>query len=98
MKGITEITVKLNFFPGHREFIPGPGYMPHFVVHEEYLGIRFLEIVEKNEVDRSAVVRVALMYDGVDYSELMPKVDFQIREGGTTVGTGVVMQIHNGGS
>ncbi len=72
----------------------GTGYSPHFVVNgtSDYLGVRFLNIPDNVKPNSMYEQRVALLYaDTVDYSELTTGVDFEIREGGKTVGKGMVM-------
>lgn len=88
--------VKVRFFAnGFRKTPPfGTMYRPHFVVKgtSEYLGIQFEEL-EKTAFEEEIVANVKPLYisTGVDYSALVPKASFEIREGSHIVGEGTVM-------
>ena len=88
------MTVEVWFFDNsYREHGPpyGTTYRPHFVIKEssEYLGIQF-ESLEKASYGEHILCDIKLLYDGVDYSNLVSGVVFEIREGPHTVGEGVV--------
>ena len=66
-------------------------YRPHFIVkgNNEYLGVQFLdgEAVKLGKIVKGIA---ELVYD-VDYSLLIPSVEFFIMEGANKVGEGVVL-------
>ena len=66
-------------------------YIPHIVIKEEYLGVRFLT---EMEIGKRQNVLFEAFYDEVDYSLLKQNSVFQIREGSKTVGIGKVIKIN----
>ena len=89
------LPVEVWFFDSVRKTPPcGNTYRPHFVVKgtNDYLGIQF-EYLEDVPFREHIAVRVQLTYEstGVDYSKLKPNVTFEIKEGGTIVGEGIVI-------
>lgn len=82
---------------GHQFF---PAYRPHLVVKgkETYWGIWVLSITRSSYVGmvspgEEAELEVGLMYyqEGFEYDDLKRGATFEIREGGRTVGTGIVL-------
>ena len=71
-------------------------YRPHLVVErllkEEYLGVLFVSQSEPLAEEKQVVAEVNTIYPEVDYSSLATGVTFTIREGGSVVGTGEVLQ------
>lgn len=89
------LPVEVWFHNGARKNPPfGLTYRPHFIVKgtTDYLGIQF-ENLEKKTLGEHIITRVQLTYEsiGVDYAGLKQSVEFEIKEGGTTVGQGVVL-------
>lgn len=69
----------------------GIGYSPHLATKaDEMLGVRFLKVSQKPEPGTPLLVEFETLYDGVDYSPLVPGVSFEIKEGPKVVGRGVV--------
>jgi hypothetical protein len=72
-------------------------YMPHFRLgpRGDYLGVAFLDgtppVVAPGQTSEATV---ALIYvdTGVDYSPLLPGVQFEVVEGARVVGRGAVLQ------
>lgn len=71
----------------------GIWYMPHLVVdgQSEYLGVRMIAGPELSAGQSGAFV-LSLMYPQVDYSLVIPGAKVTMREGGKTIGKGVVVQ------
>ncbi|KCZ83600.1 hypothetical protein HAD_13399 [Hyphomonas adhaerens MHS-3] len=73
----------------------GGEYRPHLVsdeeVNQDYLGVQFVECADPVDFVVDLRVSVQLLYDGVDYSGLVPDSSFTIREGARTVGEGHVV-------
>lgn len=90
-----------RFYPpsrGGRTALPdlsGGEYRPHLVSDEEvspdYLGVQFVACADPVNFGVDLQVNVQLLYDGVDYSGLVPGSAFTIREGARTVGAGHVV-------
>jgi len=75
--------------------LSGGEYRPHLVSDEEvnpdYLGVQFVACADPVDFGVDLRVSVQLLYDGVDYSGLVPDSSFTIREGARTVGAGHVV-------
>ena len=89
------MTVEVWFFDNaYRMHGPpyGTAYRPHLVIKEkeEYLGIQF-ENLEKAPYGEHILRDIKLLYDGVDYSNLVSGTAFYIKEGANTVGEGIVI-------
>ncbi|MFC5549333.1 hypothetical protein [Massilia aerilata] len=69
------------------------GYRPHFVVEPgQMLGVVFIHAdIPAPPPGETAVATVALMYEGVDYSALVPGAVFDVVEGRQVVATGRVL-------
>ncbi len=104
MDGVGRVKAELTFLPkseGGRSYPPLPpwsvngygGYMPHLVVEggTEYLGVRFVDGPQP-VFGEPAVFELVLMYPGVDYSPLVPGAVVTVREGGSVVARGRVLQ------
>lgn len=68
-------------------------YRPHLTTESsELLGVAFVQstpaVVQPGD---TTVATVALMYRGVDYSELVPGAAFRVLEGSQVVATGSVL-------
>jgi hypothetical protein len=91
----------VQFYPpsqGGRKTLPdlsGGEYRPHLVLGKEanleYLGVQFVECADPVEFGVDLRVSVQLLYDGIDYSGLVPDRSFKIREGARPVGEGHVI-------
>ncbi|WP_065383316.1 hypothetical protein [Hyphomonas sp. ND6WE1B] len=91
----------VQFYPpsqGGRTVLPdlsGGEYRPHLVLNKEvdpdFLGVQFVECADPAEFGIDLRVSVQLLYDGVDYSGLVPDSSFTIREGARAVGEGHVI-------
>lgn len=72
----------------------GGHYRPHLVIDddpsEEYLGVQFMGCDDEIAYGIDIQATVKLLYTKVDYAGLLPGVSFVIKEGGKTVGVGVV--------
>ena len=91
------ILVEVTFFEDVRKTLPDLNlktYRPHFVVKgdDEYLGVCFME-GDQVEFGKKVFAKVLLMYDGVHYEKLQPQTPFLIKEGGKTVGEGIVEEV-----
>lgn len=91
------IYIKIKFFENKRKtsirFSDG-NYRPHFVVKNdsEYLGVQFID-GEEFVFEKEILGIVQPIYiDTVDYSKLIPGVEFFIVEGKNLVGEGVVIE------
>ena len=75
--------------------LSGGQYRPHLVldddVNRDYLGVQFVACADTVDFGVALQLSVQLLYDGVDYSGLVPGSAFTIREGARTVGTGHVV-------
>lgn len=69
-------------------------YRPHLVVEAgRLLGVVFVQAVPaKVDPGETAVATAALMYEGVDYSALVPGAVFEVVEGRQVVATGKVLR------
>ena len=95
------LRVCVRFSPpsqGGRMALPdlsGGQYHPHLVldddVNPDYLGVQFVACADTVNSGVDLQVSVQLLYDGVDYSGLVPDSAFTIREGARTVGAGYVV-------
>ena len=87
------ITVKVMFYENVRKIPPIQSYRPHFVIagETEYLGIVFVDL-EKVPLGTTVIAKICPMYEKIDYSGLLNGVRFTVREGGTIVGAGVVLE------
>jgi hypothetical protein len=102
----TEV-VFLSAEEGGRKYCPKKGYMPHLVVGpidqhqpitvgnnvvENYLGVVLSECPDNIEPSVPVNVTFVLMYyPKVNYSNLLPKTTFTIREGSAIIGYGKVL-------
>ncbi|MDE5593566.1 MAG: hypothetical protein K2I75_06510 [Clostridiales bacterium] len=85
------IEVNVLFYSDKRKSLPCPfDYRPHFAVDGNYLGVRFVEC-DLTEFDKFGTAIVKLVYDGVDYSPLTANTKFDVVEGATIVGKGIVI-------
>jgi translation elongation factor EF-Tu-like GTPase len=68
-------------------------YRPHFLVEPgQLLGVVFVQAnVPVAPPGEAAVATVALLYEGVDYSALVPGAVFDVVEGSQVVATGRVL-------
>lgn len=86
------ILVELTFPQTLRRFLPAMGYMAHLVVKDgsEYLGVKFVD--GEPVFGKPGIFRLFLMYEGVDYSPLIPGVEITVREGAKIVAHGRVLE------
>src|SRR5687768_12819430 len=101
MHDIPKIEVEMTFLTkaeGGREQPPvlttPTLYRPHLVVGEgEYLGVMFLSAPRSVQAQSSFTATLGLVYHpNVDYSPLVPGVEFTVREGPQVVGRGRVLK------
>lgn len=93
------VEVEATFLPpesGGRSRPPAlPGYRPHFVVDGtiDYLGVVFTEADAAPEFGKAVRAKAECVYDGVDYSRLLPGTRFNVVEGARVVAHGVVLRL-----
>lgn len=95
-RGRKTITVEVWFHDGvHRNSGASAdlAYRPHFVVKgaEEYLGVQF-QSFEDPLPGEHILCNADLLYDGVDYTGLVPGASFFIKEGARMVGEGIIVK------
>jgi len=70
----------------------GGGYRPHLRVGAgEMLGVQFVDGPDEVAPGAKAEVIMQLLYQGVDYSSLLPGAKFTVLEGLRVVATGIVV-------
>jgi len=89
-----EVHFKLTASGGRRmPVLLTTSYRPHFVIEpDKLLGVVFVQASASMAAPGETVIAtVALMYEGVDYSALVPGAVFDVVEGSQIVATGSVL-------
>lgn len=101
-----ELDVKINFLAPERggrsqtpkRMLESRQYRPHLITKPisecqdiDYMGVCFTEQSDDILPNNECMAKIALMYEGVDYSSLIKGTKFDIVEGNKIIGNGCVI-------
>lgn len=87
--------VEVIFDSQKRQTVPSNGYRPHIVLQKDptrtYLGVFFTGMNGAEKFDKSLLLQINGMYEGVDYSQIVINDQFWVMEGSSIVATGTIL-------